>query len=419
MKKKENNKLKDQITVNQHYVPRFYMKPFSTVINEGTDKEKAFISFFQFKNEICKDNIPTTSICSEDYFYDKDGHIEDELANKEKIWANIIMKINQDEWITESEICNMREFVIYQITRTKAMLEHTQEMATTILTDSLSNAHSELDKNIIHDMVENKVKDEITPEYNLTIVNKLNSIIDDMDMIVIDNKTNIPFITSDVPIIIINPLGIYRAGLGDIGEVIFFPISESKLVMFYDSRFYGKIHRQIFDEETIHIFNKYQYISADERILSRENDIFAYYTSNKELNNTREKSNDVSKTNTLFDGIGTFIAAKSRSIEYYYDIPIFKLPKQLRKIPREFRETFPRNYSYETRRAILCRVYRKPDFTRNENEAKYWKKNQEYSKILLNYLDYYWKTPREDCQISGEYMHLLQTVPISKIKAKK
>ena len=51
-------------------------------------------------------------------------------------------------------------------------------------------------------------------------------------MKVITNETEINFITSDVPIIIINPLGIHSAGLSSIGEVIFFPISPQKMIFF-------------------------------------------------------------------------------------------------------------------------------------------------------------------------------------------
>ena len=65
-----------------------------------------------------------------------------------------------------------------------------------------------------------------------------------------------------------------------------------------------------------------------------------------------------------------------------------------------------RKYSYEQRRALLCRVYRKPDFISDVKEASRWKKAQEYSKVLLDYLDYYWKTPKEDRVISGEYMNV-------------
>ena len=48
-----------QITVNQHYVPRFYMKHFANVKNIDQDNEKALISFYQFKDNILKDNIHT------------------------------------------------------------------------------------------------------------------------------------------------------------------------------------------------------------------------------------------------------------------------------------------------------------------------------------------------------------------------
>ena len=44
--------MEKQTTINQHYVPRFYMKNFSEVINEETNKEKALISFYQFDKMI-------------------------------------------------------------------------------------------------------------------------------------------------------------------------------------------------------------------------------------------------------------------------------------------------------------------------------------------------------------------------------
>ena len=53
--------MEKQTTINQHYVPRFYMKNFSEVKNEETNKEKALISFYQFDKMIYIE--PTTSIC--------------------------------------------------------------------------------------------------------------------------------------------------------------------------------------------------------------------------------------------------------------------------------------------------------------------------------------------------------------------
>lgn len=402
-----------QITKNQHYVPRFYMKPFSMIKNEGTKKEKVLISFYQFKGNLFRDNIPTSSVCSEDFFYDEDGKVENKLAEEENKWGSTILKINRGEVLTANDIKNIREFTAYQISRTKAMLAHNQDMVTTILTDVLYNRNSDLNKSVINEMVEKKVESEITSEYNLDFVNDILSTIDDLKMIILENKTDIAFFTSDVPVIIVNPLGIHRAGLGDIGTVVFFPISQKKMVMFYDSKLYGKIAEEIQDSECIYTFNKYQYVSADERILALNSIEFEKFIQDKELNAFREKFHVSAKTTTSYDGIGTFMATKSRSIEYYLDIPILKLPKSLKKIPRDFRETFPRNYNFKTRRAILCRVYREPDFIKEEKLKNHWRQMQEYAKVLLEYLDYYWNTPKEDCVISGEFMRQLKEVPVN------
>lgn len=104
--------MKKQITINQHYVPRFYMKPFAEVIRKNSNNEKALIAFYQFKDKIVKDKIPTTSICSKDYFYDKDGHIENKLADKETIWSRAISKFNKNEEVTEEEVQSVREFIM-------------------------------------------------------------------------------------------------------------------------------------------------------------------------------------------------------------------------------------------------------------------------------------------------------------------
>lgn len=402
-----------QITINQHYVPRFYMKFFSNIKNEGTKKEKVLISFYQFKDNLLRDNIPTESICSEDYFYDEDGKIENKLAEKERKWASVFYKINQGEELISSEYDDIREFAIYQISRTKGMLEHNQAMVTKILTDVLHNQNRSLDKTIIKEAVEKKVEKEISAEYNLSLIKEILPVIDDLVVEILENKTDSNFITSDVPVIIVNPLGVRRAGLGDIGTVVFFPISPRKMAILYDNKLYGTLKKEINDPEYINVFNRYQYISADERILALSSKEFNQFIGNKELGDFREIFHESAKTKTNYDGIGTFLASKSRSIEYFFDIHILKLPKSLRKIPKEFRETFPRNYNSQTRLAILCRIYREDNFIEDEERKAYWRQSQKYAKILLDYLDYYWKTPKEDCIINGELMKKLKNVPVN------
>ncbi|MFR8229156.1 MAG: DUF4238 domain-containing protein [Anaeromassilibacillus sp.] len=398
-----------QITVNQHYVPRFYMKHFANIKNVGTKKEKVLISFYQFKDNKLKENIPTSSICSEDYFYDQDGKIENTLADMEARWSKAL-KNTIDEDFTVDDIESIREFAIYQISRTKAMLSHNREVATTMMNDILKQQFGDIaDKNVVKELLEN----EITPEFGLSIVKETIPTIRDLEMKVITNKTDMRFITSDMPIIIINPLGIYNAGLGSVGEIIFFPISPWKMVFFYDSKLFGNLPDRIYDKSIIEIFNQYQYVSADEQLLAKEIEDINHIVHCEELNSKRKQLQETQKTNTLINGVGTLFAVKSRSIPYYYTIPILRLPKPLRKIPTNFRETFPREYSYHTRLAILCRVYRDPGFIHDKELKEYLEKQQMYSKILLNYLDSYWNTPKKDRIITPELMKKLKEVPIN------
>jgi hypothetical protein len=294
------------------------------------------------------------------------------------------------------------------------MLSHNREMATSMMKGVLKQQFGDIsDEEVVNKLLENKIQNEITPEWGLSIVKETIPTIRDLKMKVITNEAEMRFITSDVPVIIINPLGIHSAGLCSVGEVIFFPISPRKMILFYDAKLFGKLPDRICDESVIEIFNQYQYVSADERLLAKEIEDINHLVNNEELNSKREQFQKTQKTNTIDDGVGTLFAAKSRSIPYYYNVPILRLPKPLRKIPADFRETFPREYSYDTRLAILCRVYRDPDFIHNKKLKEYWKKQQMYSKILLNYLDNYWNTPKKDRIITPELMKRVKTVPVN------
>lgn len=71
----ENNENDNQLTIKQHYVPRFYMRNFSTIKGVGK-KEKVLISFYQFDGDLFKENVPIKSICYRNYFYGEDGEVE-------------------------------------------------------------------------------------------------------------------------------------------------------------------------------------------------------------------------------------------------------------------------------------------------------------------------------------------------------
>ena len=202
-----------QITINQHYVPRFYMKFFSNIINANSKREKVLISFYQFKDDLYRKDVPTNSICSEDYFYDKDGSIENALANKEGIWGTALRNAN-DNTYTLADLENIREFVIYQIIRTKAMLSHNRSMATNMMKCVIKKKFGDVaNEDELNEFLSNKIQNEITPELGLSIAQEMIPVISDLKMKIITNETQMRFISSDAPVIIINPLGIYSAGL--------------------------------------------------------------------------------------------------------------------------------------------------------------------------------------------------------------
>jgi len=324
-----------------------------------------------------------------------------------------IKKVLRGELLNIEDVIDIKEFSVYQIVRTKAMLDHSREMSSSILTSTLTEQFSTLKKSEIKEIVKKKIEKEITPQFDLELVGDILPHIADLELVVLDNKTEEPFITSDTPVIVTNPFAPHQAGLKDIGTVLFFPVSPQKLIIIYDSRLYGTISPEIRDQKCIEAFNFYQCISADERILSNDSATLERYYKGEKILSLRAVFQDSVKTNIIHGENDPLFMARARSIDYYFDIPIIHLPKQLRKIPEEYIETFSRDYNKSTRIAILCRIYREPTVFLDEKFTEYWKKSQAYSKILLEYLDYYWHTPNEDCVISGELMCKLKTVPVN------
>ena len=78
-----------QITEDQHYVPRSYLKNFASVIGTGK-KERALVSFYQFDKELLKEEIPTKSICYKSYFYGEDGKIEKDFSIQQNASSHLI-----------------------------------------------------------------------------------------------------------------------------------------------------------------------------------------------------------------------------------------------------------------------------------------------------------------------------------------
>lgn len=411
----EKDGINKQITVNQHYVPRFYMKNFSIIKGSGR-KEKALISFYQFDDQLLKQNIPTKSICYKDYFYGEDGKIEKDFANKERRWAEVIQSIiNIDKYnLDEEQEKQIKEFAIFQYCRTLAMYNYTKDMIVEIEHRLITDKFPDADEEVIRELVSKKIEKKEMIADTINMCEELVEEINDLSISIIKFDTTKKLITSDMPVIGINPFDSSKVGFSVVGIVIFFPISPDIMVMIYDSKIYENCanYMTISNEQDVINLNKYQLISAEERIMAKETSELLMLYTDESLILKREENREKSKVNSSYDGMGRFIACKSRGINYDFELSFCKLPKYLRKIPIECREAFNRKYDYETREALLIRVYKLPELISKNPTLKgidSSKFKSGYSK-LLNFMDAYWNVPSNDRVITPEMMRKLKTV---------
>lgn len=412
------------ITENQHYVPRFYLKNFGIAARKKRSSD-SFVSFYQFNDKLCKDSIPTKSICYKSYFYGEDGKLEKEFSTKESVWAAAIRTaIEMSEFaLTPDQECAIKEFLIYQYIRTSSSLNYAKDVAKEVITDHISNVF-DLPKSdaVLQQLVVEKVNKDIHAEDLVGEANQLLHELDDLCISVIHFNTTKKLITSDTPVIPLNPFSFKGAGFATVGIIILLPISPEKLIAVYDSKIYPSMqpYMNCTDESDVETANKYQVISAEERIIGKTCSELQLAISDSDVMHSREFFQQQPKLMSSFDGNGTFLGIHAREIVYSYDMNLFKLPKQVKKIPKDHRTTLLRSYSRESWINLLVRVYRIPDLLKRERhlDDSTVKRYRDGNSKLLRFMEDYWNIPMEDRTLSPDFIYKLQTVPTTFFEAK-
>lgn len=289
-------------TVNQHYVPRCYMKNFATINGTGK-KEKALISFYQFDKNLLLNKVPTKTICYEKYFYGDDCIIEHKFAQKENSWGMILGKISLKEtnYIGEEEEKQIKDFVIYQYGRTLAMFKFGKIILEEMITAHLCNTTSVISEKIIRNMVDENVDNEIDTSDIIQCCDEIVGTIGDLKVSIIRYESKEKLITSDMPIILMNPFCVGKAGLSNVGVIIFFPVSPDTLIVISDSKIYSieKFIRSDNENDVINL-NKYQVISSEERIMAKEKEDLSAYIEDKVVLNERDERRSQKELNQVF-----------------------------------------------------------------------------------------------------------------------
>lgn len=221
---------------NQHYIPKFYLRNFS--IN-GKGKQ---IGIFNVHNDFFFPMAPLKTQGSKNFFYGYDGVVEDRLSNIEGFLSSVIRGILTNKILPQknsTEYIDLLAFVGLTHLRNPVIIENIKN-STAIMKERILEIDSKSDvENIIPLVSHDEAIDVAISNLRLIIEN-----IRDLNVKLLINKSRVPFITSDFPIVRYNQFLEERkwmhgkTGFGNTGLQIYIPLDNEIALFFYDSEVY-------------------------------------------------------------------------------------------------------------------------------------------------------------------------------------
>ena len=90
----------------QHYIPKFYMRLFTN--------DNKFLAVNNVLSKKIYERVPYENQCYKDYFYGKDGVLENQLSDMETEWSIIIKKALDKEILSDNDLNSLKKFALYQ-----------------------------------------------------------------------------------------------------------------------------------------------------------------------------------------------------------------------------------------------------------------------------------------------------------------
>ena len=218
---------------NQHYVPQFYLRNFSS---DGKN-----IAAYHIEQRKVLGLVPIKDQCSKNYFY-QNLDVEKQLGEIEAENSEIIAKILAGKYseLSQGELLNIRAFIMLQNSRTKHSADLIRNAASKMKTLLLSmKPAKDLKKQLSE--IDETMRGSVDLMMNIFPEMFLQSL--DLSMKLIINQTDRPFITSDDPVFeydqyLESICDSLSYGIGSKGIEIFMPISAKLMLLLYDSRIY-------------------------------------------------------------------------------------------------------------------------------------------------------------------------------------
>lgn len=258
---------------NQHYIPKFYLKKFSY---KGNEKQ---IGLFNIKTEFFYQNATLKNQGSKNFFYGADGIVEESLSVIEGKLAQSLKKIIETLQLPEKnskEHVDLLKFVALTHLRNPVLIENAKDLIKTVLLEA-----KELDANVdvTKFLLELEHDDAITMALS-ELPNVVRNMVD-LEYKFLINRTKLPFITSDFPVLKYNQFLEMKkwvhgkTAYGNTGLQIIVPLNDELAIMFYDSRIYNvggkmKNYLGITKEKDVRQLNVLQLLNCFEHVYFNE-----------------------------------------------------------------------------------------------------------------------------------------------------
>lgn len=326
----------------QHYIPKSYMKAFSS---DG----KTF-AVLNLKDRTTHAPVPYDSQCYVDYFYGEDMALEDRLCKMENAWKAVLDNARNKLPLSFNDIQKIKEFAVFQRQRTLAESEYgnqeKRELFVELGKNFAANKGFQFDATAMETCIKYAEEHIVSPAEVLKKTDIIMPIVSDLELVIIDYTTQSHLISSDVPIISINPFCPNQIGFGYMGLIVLFPISPHQLVVLYDSKMYprykGKTYISLSNEKEVDNLNVLQLISAEKILFGRDKDDFLKFK--QQDYKYRDKNRSVEKVSSLGPYGQKLIMTSLRKTIYDCSFSFGKIRPEFDAVPNFCREAFPRTW---------------------------------------------------------------------------
>jgi Protein of unknown function (DUF4238) len=241
---------------NQHFVPRCYLRPFTA----GGDGKAIHLVNLDLEKAIF--GAPVKGQCSGDYFYGDDLVLEKRLQAFEGLYATRLAAIlTPDYRLTDEDSDLLREFWVLQHMRTEAASRAVVEIY-----DQMEDEIGPLPAGAKTD-----IKGAVRTA--MKIFFEVRGVLSDLNVRLIRNLTDRPFITSDDPAVMTNRWHLTDArvkgiapGLQNAGMTGLLPLSPKLMAVIYDGDLHSLPHLygwlDLTSKADVDAFNEHQVLNC-------------------------------------------------------------------------------------------------------------------------------------------------------------